>query len=221
MTNEIAACHPEVFESLEGNLNEVYLWHGTAVRTALSIAQNGFKIDLAGESRGTMYGAGSYGAGSYFAESRTKADEYATDEPNGYYRDVFALLLRRVCMVKLYYTSHRDEEAGERVAAGLFDSTCGDRVKSVQTSRELVVYDADQVYPEYVALYSRMTKGEGAAARQLSSIWSCLVVGVTHTSILVFSPSPISTLCAASCEACCSNLQPALLLPNVSSLPAG
>ena len=34
---------------------EVYLWHGTNVRAALSIAQNDFRIDLAGSSTGTMH----------------------------------------------------------------------------------------------------------------------------------------------------------------------
>ena len=33
---------------------EVYLWHGTNVRAALSIAQNDFSIDLAGSNTGTM-----------------------------------------------------------------------------------------------------------------------------------------------------------------------
>merc|ERR1719487_533138 len=92
VTDKVARQHEDMFEPLQSELNEVYLWHGTFVRTALSIAQKGFDIDLAGSSRGTMYGRG-----AYFAESSTKADEYARDEPDGFYAGIFALLLCRVC----------------------------------------------------------------------------------------------------------------------------
>lgn len=161
VTDEIADTYTDIFEPLDGDLNEVYLWHGTAVRRALSIAQEDFKIDLAGTSRGTMYGAG-----AYMAESSTKADEYAKDEPGGYYEGVYALLLCRVVMGKYYYTNDRDEEAVEKVKAGEFDSTLGDRAKTVGTFREFVVYDADQIYPEYVVLYSRIHKGDAEAHKE-------------------------------------------------------
>lgn len=94
-------------------LQEVYLWHGTNVRAALSIAQNDFRIDLAGSSTGTMrpglrkraeacsqmlfkdaqkdsklslYSplSARYGLGAYLAEHCTKADEYSSDELLGY-----------------------------------------------------------------------------------------------------------------------------------------
>mmetsp|Transcript_9957 Transcript_9957/g.16583 ORF Transcript_9957/g.16583 Transcript_9957/m.16583 type:complete len:288 (-) Transcript_9957:12-875(-) len=95
-SDEVAAKYPELFAPLETKLNEVYLFHGTRVRYALSIAQDDFNIDLAGTGAGTMYGAG-----AYLAESSTKADEYAKDEKNGYYEGVFAMLICRVCMGKL------------------------------------------------------------------------------------------------------------------------
>eukprot|EP00913_Durusdinium_trenchii_P003581 g3313.t1 len=77
-----------------------------------------FRIDLAGSNAGTMYGKG-----CYLAENCTKADEYARDEPHGYYEGVFALLLCRVCMGKYLYTTERYEEAGRKVQSGEFDST--------------------------------------------------------------------------------------------------
>jgi len=157
-TDEIADKHPEVFDPLDNELNEVYLWHGTNVRTALSIAQDDFKVDLAGSNVGTMYGRG-----AYLAESSTKADEYASDEPGGYYDGVFAILLCRTVMGKFFLTTERDESAGDKVATGEFDSTLGDRVKSVGTFREFVVYDGDQLYPEYVVLYTRVDKSADAA----------------------------------------------------------
>mmetsp|Transcript_42044 Transcript_42044/g.97966 ORF Transcript_42044/g.97966 Transcript_42044/m.97966 type:complete len:704 (-) Transcript_42044:114-2225(-) len=151
VSNEVAEKHSQTFEPLDLSLNEMYLWHGTNVRAALSIAQSDFRIDLAGSSTGTMYGLG-----AYFAEHCTKADEYASDEPGGYYDGVFAMLLCRVCLGKFYYTQVRDTEAGAQVQRGTFDSTVGDRLTKADTFREFVIYDADAIYPEYVVLYTRV-----------------------------------------------------------------
>eukprot|EP00930_Biecheleria_cincta_P059731 TRINITY_DN45458_c0_g1_i1.p1 TRINITY_DN45458_c0_g1~~TRINITY_DN45458_c0_g1_i1.p1 ORF type:complete len:681 (-),score=84.24 TRINITY_DN45458_c0_g1_i1:363-2405(-) len=145
LTRKVATSHEGIFAPLDSGLNEVYAFHGTRVRYALSIAQHDFNIDLAGSSRGTLYGRG-----AYLGESISKADEYARDEPGGYYDGVFAVLVCRVTMGKLHCTSD-DPEAGSKVASGHFDSTCGTRL-----FRELVIYDADQLYPEYVVLYQRV-----------------------------------------------------------------
>ncbi|CAJ1446425.1 unnamed protein product [Effrenium voratum] len=141
------------FSPLDESVNEFYLWHGTHTRAALSIAHEDFRIDMAGSNAGTMYGKG-----CYLAENCTKADEYARDEPHGYYEGVFALLLCRVSMGKFFYTTERYEQAGDKVKSGEFDSTVGDRTKKANTFREFVVYNPDQVYPEYVILYSRRPK---------------------------------------------------------------
>jgi hypothetical protein len=162
-TDEIADSHPQVFESLDASINELYLWHGTNVRAALSIAQDDFRIDLAGSGAGTMYGCG-----AYCAESSTKADEYAKDEPNGYYKGVYALLLCRAVMGKMYYTTQRDTSAGDKVASGNYDSTLGDRTKHTGTFREFVLYNADQLYPEYIVLYSRMSVHDDPALFDLA-----------------------------------------------------
>jgi len=57
-------------------------------------------------------------------------------------------------------------QARHFVLSGEFDSTFGDREESAGTFREMVVYDRDQVYPEYILLYHRVHAGEpdGAAA---------------------------------------------------------
>merc|ERR1712224_1165758 len=138
------------FEALDDEVNEVYLWHGTSVRKALSIAAADFRIDLAGTSTGSMYGSG-----VYLAESSTKCDEYAKDDPGGYYEGIRAIVLCRVAMGKFFYTKERDEKAADKSKSGEYDSTMGDRRASAKTFREFVVYDVDQVYPEYVILYSR------------------------------------------------------------------
>lgn len=152
ITEGTARKYKGLFSPLDTEMNEVYSFHGTFVRAALSIAQNDFNIDLAGTSRGTLYGRG-----AYLAESISKADEYAKDEPGGYYDGVFSVLVCRVCMGKLYNTSD-DPSAADKIKKGEFDSTCGQRL-----FRELVIYDADQLYPEYVVLYKRIYQRDSEA----------------------------------------------------------
>lgn len=147
--------HPDLFDPLDKSLNEVYLLHGTNIRAALSIAQNDFRIDLAGSNAGTMYGRG-----CYLAESCTKGDEYASDDPGTHYDKVFGMLVCRTCLGLPYYTMTRDEGAGAKVVAGEYDSTLGDRERKVNTFREFVVYDPDQVYPEYIILFHRIFAGD-------------------------------------------------------------
>ncbi|CAE7227798.1 TIPARP [Symbiodinium natans] len=144
LTSKKASEYPGTFAPVDSSVNEVYAYHGTQVRYALAIAENAFRIDLAGSSTGTLYGRG-----AYLGESISKADEYAKDEPGGFYDGVFAVLVCRVVMGKMNKTKS-DTKAAEKVTAGEFDSTCGTRV-----FRELVIYDADQCYPEYVVLYKR------------------------------------------------------------------
>lgn len=149
---------PEVFDVAFPSINEGYLWHGTSIRTALSIAQLDFDMSKAGTGRGAMYGPG-----AYFGESCTKADEYAFDEPGGYYDGIRAMLLCRVCMGKMYYTTKfGQEEAYDKVKDGSFDSVLADLARYRKTFREFVVYDADQIYPEYVILYQRVFKADNA-----------------------------------------------------------
>lgn len=140
---------PPVAE-LDHSLNEVYLWHGTQVRKGLAIAQDDFKLSFAGSTTGSMFGEG-----LYFAESCTKADEYAKDD-KGHYSDVYALLLCRVCMGKAHKTTDPEPDALQSFLDGDRDSTLADLAASRNTFREFVIYDADQVYPEYVILYKRL-----------------------------------------------------------------
>ena len=145
----------EVLCDVDDGINEVYLWHGTQVRTGLAIAQDDFSLNFAGSGAGTMYGKG-----LYFSESCTKADEYAMDEPGGHYDGVRGLLLCRVCLGNFHYTLDREPSAIDKYTNGECDSTIGDRAKAVNTYREMVVYDRDQVYPEYLVLYERLHRGE-------------------------------------------------------------
>merc|ERR1712139_631608 len=65
-------------DALDASCNEWYLWHGTTLSGARSICASDFKQSMAGSATGTLYGAG-----TYFAESCTKADEYAKAPEDG------------------------------------------------------------------------------------------------------------------------------------------
>ena len=78
MSDNVADQNPGIFTPLDNDLNEVYVWHGTNVRAALSIAQDDFSINKAGEGSGTMYGLG-----AYFAESSTKVDQQSETKTHG------------------------------------------------------------------------------------------------------------------------------------------
>jgi len=155
LTANITKSSEHLLSPLNKDLNEVYLFHGTTVNAAMRIAQADFNLQLAGSGNGTMYGNG-----LYLSENSTKADEYARDESKGDFHGVFAMIVARACMGKMYYTEQRDEQAFEEVSSGQHDSCLGDRLKAAQTFREFVVYDADQVYPEYVIFYTRTYAGE-------------------------------------------------------------
>eukprot|EP00427_Karlodinium_veneficum_P017479 CAMPEP_0169148164 /NCGR_PEP_ID=MMETSP1015-20121227/48688_1 /TAXON_ID=342587 /ORGANISM="Karlodinium micrum, Strain CCMP2283" /LENGTH=75 /DNA_ID=CAMNT_0009216581 /DNA_START=1 /DNA_END=225 /DNA_ORIENTATION=- len=59
-------------DNLDPGCNEWFLWHGTSADGARNICETDFKQSKAGSATGTLYGPG-----TYFAESCTKADEYA------------------------------------------------------------------------------------------------------------------------------------------------
>lgn len=135
---------------LEGDLNEYYLWHGTAPGKANSIVEEGFCLDLSGSNRGKMYGRG-----AYFAECSSKADEYAADG-DLLYRGIYCMLLCRVVCGQLKVLTLKDAQAAEdAVTGGEYDGILGDREASVGTYREFVVFRERQIYPEYAVLYRR------------------------------------------------------------------
>ncbi|CAE7308960.1 Tiparp [Symbiodinium sp. CCMP2592] len=137
---------------LHGECNEWYLFHGTNPVAAEAICQTDFKVSRAGSSTGTLYGKG-----LYFAESITKADEYAKPNEKGLY----AVLICRVLGGKVRYTDEVNPDPEELVHScieGPYDSVCGDREKTRGTYREFVLFDSEDVYVEYVIEYRRKYK---------------------------------------------------------------
>eukprot|EP00931_Biecheleriopsis_adriatica_P101466 TRINITY_DN7659_c0_g1_i1.p1 TRINITY_DN7659_c0_g1~~TRINITY_DN7659_c0_g1_i1.p1 ORF type:complete len:526 (-),score=102.41 TRINITY_DN7659_c0_g1_i1:130-1707(-) len=136
-------------DRLAHQCNEWYLFHGTNPEAAAKICESDFQVRCAGSSTGTLYGRG-----LYFAESITKADEYAKPNASGNY----AVLMCRVIGGNVRYTDAVEPDPEDLVNScigGSFDSVLGDREKIRGTYREFVLFDSEDVYVEYVIEYKR------------------------------------------------------------------
>ena len=71
-----------------------------------------------------------------------------------------ACFLLELQVGKFHYTLDREPSAIDHYQSGNTDSTIGDRAKSVNTYREVVIYDADQIYPEYLVIYQRLFRDD-------------------------------------------------------------
>ena len=133
-----------------GKCNEWLLFHGTNETAANGIASADFTMRLAGTATGTLYGRG-----TYFCDSFTKADEYAEEGPNG---TCCALICRVTGGAVLYNDEVTPDSQAltDSVTKGNFDSILGDREKCRGTYKEYVIFDADQVYVEYILHYRRV-----------------------------------------------------------------
>jgi hypothetical protein len=135
---------------LDSDAHEEFLFHGTNDEAAASITKGDFLVNLAGSNAGTLYGKG-----VYLAESVSKSDEYTKENAQGE-RCIL------VCKATLGAVNYTDEVAPdvdalvESCTKGPYHCVLGDREKCRGTYREIIVYDDDQVYPEYVIWYKRV-----------------------------------------------------------------
>lgn len=139
-------------DRLVHDVNEWYLFHGTNPAAAKAICGSDFKVSRAGSNTGTLYGKG-----LYFAESITKADEYAKPGESGNY----AVLLCRIIGGQVRYTAEVTPDPEDLVSScisGPYDSVLGDREACRGTYREFVLFDSEDVYVEYVIEYTRNYK---------------------------------------------------------------
>jgi hypothetical protein len=133
----------------EKTTNAAWLFHGTSEKGAAGIAEHDFRVDMAGSNAGTLYGNG-----VYLAESCAKSDEYAADDAEGLRRII-------VCRTTLGNVLYSDENRPDvdllvkQCVEGPYNSVLGDREKIHDTFREFIVYDEDQVYPEFIVWYER------------------------------------------------------------------
>eukprot|EP00913_Durusdinium_trenchii_P014700 g13790.t1 len=88
-------------------------------------------------------------------EDQCRAARYAK-EGSGVYLGLCATLLCR-CAVGQVLTVPEARDTREAVRAGGFDSVCGDRLKAVGTFREMVFFQEEAVYPEFIVIYTRIS----------------------------------------------------------------
>ena len=138
---------------LEIHANEIFLFHGTSIQAVQNIIHRGFSDKLGRDS-------GLFGAGIYFAESATKSDEYA--RPINSEGDHFYLFLSRVSMGSVHHTHTHLNGWREAPCRQGCRQMCRnpmhqkhDSVMGHAAYRELVVYNSDQTYPEFLIKYSR------------------------------------------------------------------
>lgn len=142
-------------EPMMAPVNEVFLFHGTSAFAAKKITTENLRMNLAGSNAGTLYGRG-----VYLAENSTKSDEYCRQGPDGERH----LLVCRTVLGRVYYSDAvvTDPRSCEDACIkGKFHSVLGDRKKCRGTFREFIVFDKEQVYPNYIITYKRK---EGAPA---------------------------------------------------------
>jgi len=157
-------------DDLQAHCNEWRLFHGSSVGACKEICHQNFRLALSGTGatwKGATGSKGSplYGFGIYLSESITKADEYSKPAPKEELppgldgKEVYCSLILR-CVggrTNVVTTNEIDKDMLlERVFDGPEHSVLGDRVASLRKPyREFVVYDKDQVFPEYLVLYER------------------------------------------------------------------
>eukprot|EP00930_Biecheleria_cincta_P032075 TRINITY_DN22255_c0_g3_i1.p1 TRINITY_DN22255_c0_g3~~TRINITY_DN22255_c0_g3_i1.p1 ORF type:complete len:528 (+),score=45.67 TRINITY_DN22255_c0_g3_i1:99-1682(+) len=145
-------------------VNEWWLFHGTAGIACLNICEKNFLLQHAGTGAtwrkpGEPKGLPLYGHGVYFSENITKADEYAKLESAGGQTFCHVLLCRVVGGRANVYTKNEIDAEGLRrqIFHGPHHSVLGDRVQDLKKPyREIVIYDADQIYPAFLLTYARV-----------------------------------------------------------------
>ncbi|CAJ1399876.1 unnamed protein product [Effrenium voratum] len=134
----------------DGDTNTVWLFHGTSDEAAEKITRGDFLVDKAGSNAGTLYGRG-----IYLAESCSKSDEYSTENSDGHR----CILLCRAALGNVLYNDDVAPNVDcivRQIHDKNYHSLLGDREKCRKTFREFVVYDDDQVYPEFAVWYKRV-----------------------------------------------------------------
>lgn len=151
------------FQALAGSQLQPLEWrlfHGSSANGCQDICAGNFKEELAGTGAtwkvsGDTFGMPLYGFGIYFAEHITKADEYCKSDASG----IFSVLLCRIVAgrVKIVTDNEFDPTLLKLEALdGKCHSVCGDRTRTLRKPyREVVVYESDQVYPEFLIQYVR------------------------------------------------------------------
>lgn len=152
-------CDVPVPEPLKGLLgpedaatNTVWMFHGITVAKAESMSTNIFDIEHSGVSEGRLYGRG-----IYLSESSQVIDSHSVENSSSELR---CMLACRVTLGNVLSDESLLPEITSLVAQcteGQYHSVLGNRSRYFPGScRDFVVYDRDQVYPEYLIFYRRV-----------------------------------------------------------------
>lgn len=127
--------------TLDTSVNEVWLFHGTEETAARGIAKSNFTMPTS---------AGNFGKGAYFAEAAKKSDAYAKKvrDSGPELAGCKVMMLCRVVLGNIKMVDGTDRQAERLVQDPLVDSVLGKT-----DFREFLVYDAAQIYPEYIMWY--------------------------------------------------------------------
>jgi len=149
--NPLAATHLDLLGELDAESNVRWLFHGITAEAAARVHERGFDIDVAGAEDGMLYGRG-----VYLTEYSSRVDRSVPAGSEG----LRCMLLCRVTLGRIHY----DEQVlPDKVAlvghctSGGCHTVLGDRERLCpESSRDFVVYDRNQVYPEYLLWYHRV-----------------------------------------------------------------
>lgn len=136
---------PPGSERLAAEANEWYVFHGASPAVAESICRGDFQLKGVYPQQGAMYGRG-----LYCAESITKTDESAIANDEG---ECTVLLCRALGgrVRRVEEEEFDPEELLRDCVEGPFDCVMG----GPPAHRELVFFDAEHLYAEYLIQYAR------------------------------------------------------------------
>mmetsp|Transcript_10330 Transcript_10330/g.24873 ORF Transcript_10330/g.24873 Transcript_10330/m.24873 type:complete len:274 (-) Transcript_10330:12-833(-) len=127
--------------TLDHTVNEVWLLHGTSEDAAKAISRSNF----------TPSSGGCFGAGIYFADDAAKSNQYAKGRTDD---DCKVILLCRVTLGGVKVLPKGQDRSADSYAA----DPAVDCVLGFTDTREFVVYDTAQIYPEYIMYYKESSK---------------------------------------------------------------
>ena len=160
----MAAAHTGSAE--ERSVNEMRLFHGTNPEVVKAICKHNFDWRVNGKN-GTVYGQG-----SYFAVNSSKSDCYAReDNERSKFMFVAKVLAGSYTEGKSSYQRPPSKNPGNP-ASDLYDS-CVDKMSSPSI---FVIFQNDQLYPEYIIEYST---ARGASLADMVMATKALIDGVS------------------------------------------
>jgi len=136
--------------TLDDAANEVWLFHGTCEAAAKGITESNFRIP---DKPDTAAHGALFGQGAYLAEAAKKSAVYSRDDG---FNGCYVMLLCRAALGRSKPVGECDENAQLFVSEDdKYDSLVGfTQLKNSGYAREFLIYDAAQVYPEYIMYYS-------------------------------------------------------------------